>query len=523
MHAHGEIHGDIVPDHIRIRYDGTPVLLRFAGGHASAAGGAESASHPGYAPPEQYASDRAATGPWTDIYMLAATIYRTITGQPPPDATSRLNNDRYVPSARAAAPGYRHALLAAVDWALRTSPRERPQSVQAWRQMLFQEDPVANASTGGVAPPTSVPISALPTAGSAHTTAIPLTWHQPLGFVGLSILNFLMRIPTVGLYAFWGRTEVRKRIWSGIRLDGEPLQYTGTGKELMIGFFIIFGAILVPYLLLTLGVVAALGQGALPIYQLISYAGFLLLYGIGTYRAQRYRLSRTRWRGIRGSLTGSSWSYGWTAWWTLPLLVLTLGWLSPWRSTRLQSMLVGDMKFGDQPFRFTATSSGLYGRYAATWIGTIIVVIGAFAAIGLMVRGVMGDISPANATEAMKAKIGFATMGILGLAYILYTVANAWYRAGMLNHFARHTHIDNATFYGTATTGGVLWVTVSNAILSLGTLGLLTPVAQARWTRYLVEHMRLNGTVSLAAINQGVDQGIRHGEGLAQAFDLDAF
>ena len=97
MHAHGEIHGDIVPDHIRIRYDGTPVLLRFAGGHASAAGGPESASHPGYAPPEQYASDRAATGPWTDIYMLAATIYRTITGQPPPDATSRLNNDRYVP------------------------------------------------------------------------------------------------------------------------------------------------------------------------------------------------------------------------------------------------------------------------------------------------------------------------------------------------------------------------------------------------------------------------------------------
>ena len=66
-------------------------------------------------------------------------------------------------------------------------------------------------------------------------------------------------------------------------------------------------------------------------------------------------------------------------------------------------------------------------------------------------------------------------------------------------------------------------MTVSNAILSLGTLGLLTPVAQARWTRYLVEHMRLNGTVALAAINQGADQGIRHGEGLAQAFDLDAF
>ena len=79
--------------------------------------------------------------------------------------------------------------------------------------------------------PTSVPISALPTAGSAHTTAIPLTWHQPLGFVGLSILNFLMRIPTVGLYAFWGRTEVRKRIWSGIRLDGEPLQIPAPARS----------------------------------------------------------------------------------------------------------------------------------------------------------------------------------------------------------------------------------------------------------------------------------------------------
>ena len=67
---------------------------------------------------------------------------------------------------------------------------------------------------------------------------LALAWKQQSGLIGLSIVNFILRILTLGIYHFWGKTEVRRRIWSAVRLNGEPLEYTGTGKELFIGFLV---------------------------------------------------------------------------------------------------------------------------------------------------------------------------------------------------------------------------------------------------------------------------------------------
>ena len=74
-----------------------------------------------------------------------------------------------------------------------------------------------------------------------------ISWvHPPGGFAGLSLLNGVLRILTLGVYHFWGKTEVRQRIWSAVRIDGEPLEYRGTGGELFRGFLIVFFLILLP-------------------------------------------------------------------------------------------------------------------------------------------------------------------------------------------------------------------------------------------------------------------------------------
>ena len=53
----------------------------------------------GYAPKEQY-TRRGKQGPYTDIYSLAATIYRAITGQLPPDSIDRMEKilQKYLPA-----------------------------------------------------------------------------------------------------------------------------------------------------------------------------------------------------------------------------------------------------------------------------------------------------------------------------------------------------------------------------------------------------------------------------------------
>src|ERR1041385_8448336 len=107
----------------------------------------------------------------------------------------------------------------------------------------------------------------------------------------------LLLAVTLGIYRFWLATDVRRFLWSNTEVAGESLEYTGTPYELLIGFLIAL-ALLVPlYVALAL---AALGLG--PIGEAASALSvpFLLLLGqFAVFRARRYRLTHTVYRGAR--------------------------------------------------------------------------------------------------------------------------------------------------------------------------------------------------------------------------------
>ncbi|MBI3770021.1 MAG: serine/threonine protein kinase [Deltaproteobacteria bacterium] len=135
VHAANFLHRDVKPDNIFVRTDGTPLLLDF-GAARSVAGessGLTTVYTAGYAPIEQYSPD-GKQGPWTDIYGMAAVLYRIITGKPPIEAPLRSQNDALVPAVRAGTGRYDARLLAPIDWALRVDERARPQSVAEWRR-----------------------------------------------------------------------------------------------------------------------------------------------------------------------------------------------------------------------------------------------------------------------------------------------------------------------------------------------------------------------------------------------------
>ena len=104
---------------------------------------------------------------------------------------------------------------------------------------------------------------------------------------------------------------MRRHLWSHTSVDGDALEYTGTAKELLIGFLIAL-AILVPIYLVYffIGLEAERLQAFASI-PLVLF--FYLFYQFAMYRARRYRLSRTVWRGVRFWMTGSGWSYAWRA------------------------------------------------------------------------------------------------------------------------------------------------------------------------------------------------------------------
>ncbi|MFA5949447.1 MAG: protein kinase [Hyphomicrobium sp.] len=178
VHGAGILHRDIKPANIYIREaDQAPVLLDFgAAKYASGlagdyAGTTAAIVSKGYSPNEAYSSDSRQQGPWTDLYGLAATLYRALTGRAPPESTMRMLQDEAHRLAEfpVLSGHYRPEFLAAIDAALNVMPRDRPQSVAAWSTQLFSA-----ACEAGVVP-------AVPSGPARSGTSPPATskpeWH----------------------------------------------------------------------------------------------------------------------------------------------------------------------------------------------------------------------------------------------------------------------------------------------------------------------------------------------------------
>lgn len=101
MQHTGITHRDISPENIMYASNGTVKLLDFGAARVSDPGYPPTGIiKPGYAPLEQQLSVPgldSAQGSWTDVYALAATIYRAITGQIPPNALIRSTSDSLIP------------------------------------------------------------------------------------------------------------------------------------------------------------------------------------------------------------------------------------------------------------------------------------------------------------------------------------------------------------------------------------------------------------------------------------------
>ncbi len=138
VHAANVWHRDIKPDNILIREDKSPVLIDFGAAHQEVPDADRSMMavySPAYAAPEQVFGP-GEQGPWTDIYSLAATLYRAVTGSSPPSASERLMGAPYEPLTDLSPDGYDSKFLGAIDAALSLKVENRPQCIENWLRLF---------------------------------------------------------------------------------------------------------------------------------------------------------------------------------------------------------------------------------------------------------------------------------------------------------------------------------------------------------------------------------------------------
>jgi len=164
-------------------------------------------------------------------------------------------------------------------------------------------------------------------------------------FFRLIVRGAGLELVTAGFYRFWLATDIRRHLWSNTHIDGDAAEYTGRGKELLIGFLFAL-AILVPIYLAYF--LAGLEAERLKAFASFPLFAFFYLFGqFAIYRARRYRLTRTVWRGVRFWMSGSGWAYAArSALWGV-LLILTLGLVLPWREAALERYKMSHSYYGD--------------------------------------------------------------------------------------------------------------------------------------------------------------------------------
>jgi uncharacterized membrane protein YjgN (DUF898 family) len=410
--------------------------------------------------------------------------------------------------------------------------------------------------TIGVARP--APAAPPPSAFTFHGT-----WTD---FMRIAVPNLLLTVVTLGFYRFWATTRERNYLWGHTEFIDERLEWTGTGLELFIGFIMAFFLIGVPFALLQLVAQGLIFQGEPVIAGVLTLVlAFLLFYliGVAYFRALRYRLSRTYWRGIRGGSDDQGLTYGLSYLWKNIAGAIPIYLLYPWATISLWNERWSKMSFGPYRFESNAQWTQLMKRYLLFYLAPFLLVV---FAIYAGVTAAQGR-DPGAADAAIMGGLGilmvFALYILLPVAALLYyskffRVAVAGLKIGELEFEFKARSPDWILFFlanwaiwaiatglafvpiimvlgigGSAGTfspelfrnnmSATVIVTLGvSALIGVITIGLVNALIRYRSWKFFVVHMEAYGEVNLDRMSQSDTKSSGHGEGLLDAFDVGA-
>ncbi len=291
---------------------------------------------------------------------------------------------------------------------------------------------------------------------------------------GLSLRTLCLSVITLGIYRFWMKTRMRRFYWSAVHPGGTPLEYTGTGLEKLLGFLIA-----VVFLAIYLGIVnLALSFFGLAFFQGNPFALNLSLLAAvplifyARYRARRYILSRTIWRGLRFGADQAAWSYMVRALGHTFLSVITLGLLLPRQTFYLEKFVTDRTWYGDLKFE----QRGRWTILLKPWLvvlGTVLVIAG-LAGVGIH-----------NEDPLFLAVIPFGFIALF-VAFVFYAVASFRILT------AHKTVGQNIRFESNIRTGRVIWIYLLGVLgitiaavlvlLVLSILGVIIGIFLLNWT-----------------------------------------
>ena len=282
-------------------------------------------------------------------------------------------------------------------------------------------------------------------------------------YFGIWIVNLILSIITVGIYSAWAKVRRETYFKNNTKVFDMGFGYHATGGQILKGRIIAF------IVLALVNVLASVD----PIYGIILTIMLIALLPWILNSSLRFSARMTSFRNIRFNWHGTYWETMWFLVIAPVIGLLTLGLLTPLFSKYYYSYFANSHSYGTT--RFTANPI-VSDYYLAFLMGGILPAI----FLGILGYLILGIIEVLNGGSL--SWLGFIVTIFYSLIFCLTFIYPVLCRNLMVSSLALDSIV---SFDSQIDPLKFVWISISNLVLTVVSLGLLLPWAKVRMYKYL--------------------------------------
>jgi len=372
------------------------------------------------------------------------------------------------------------------------------------------------------------------------------TEYKPFSFKGsgkeffrIWIVNIALTILTLGIYSAWAKVRTNRYFYANTYLNGSNFEYNAEPKRILVGRLIVVGFYAL-FVLFSQYLAMFEVAGAIAIIALLAMPWLI-------HQAVSFKLRNTSYRNVPFRYVGKirSFYYFFIVNALLPLIVVLIAFRIPilgmilffiysgYVYIKFKELIIPNSYYGDGKFRFLGVKEEVYGIYLkiSGWmflLGAGILLISLLVAsfiTGLGGADVVTQVATqtedgvGSVSQSLWTVIASASMFLI---YLPIVFLQKGLSDGYHSNFVRNnTLLNDAPLKGDINPLKLAWISATNVLAIILSLGLLYPWAKVRYMKYKLEHTYFKCSDYDQFESQGYVKGSTIGEETVDFFDID--
>lgn len=338
------------------------------------------------------------------------------------------------------------------------------------------------------------------------------------------IVNLLLTIVTLGIYSAWAKVRRLRYMYGNSYLAGSSFEYHGNPIAILKSRLFIVLFLVIQHIF----------EKFFPTGNWVLTAALFLFSPWFIWKSLKFKLFNASYRGIRFNFKGSAGkTFGYFFLWPV-LSALSLGILAPISDQRRKRYHIEESFYGATGFKFTATVKSFYKTYFKATMIFLAGLVSLFAiAIVTALALVESNTNKFDFGTLLQSKDFFSKLDQLfgeggfmlvpiPVVFLLLIISLSQVFYVLLQRLIwSEIQLGDLRFRCDMSWSKAVYISFTNTLAILCTLGLFTPFAQIRMQKYRLNNMTLisDGSIDNFVAEQTLAPSM--GDGVSDLLDID--